>query len=265
MKNERKEQTHSLLVEVAEVLYSSLEAQESRFPSYKKLLSKCRSCILTWEKGMLKSFSGINEIINEMCGANLILLDSRNRCLHLEYEPPLKQGKQSIDFRALVEDGHIVYWDFKTIHPDIKDVWSKFEETVIKGRFPDRVNVILNPEFLGGEIWHDMYASRTKMLEYTIELEQKIKNCERTEKTSFVMVFCNNGFRWHLDELEDFVDFYLSGRHNPDDPFAKMEDYFIKEKNIYLSRSIDCFAYLERQYNKVKPTCVVSNVRGPWQ
>ena len=36
--------------------------------------------------------------------------------------------------------------------------------------------VAVSKEWMGGEIWHQMFAARARMLEYTLELEGKIRD-----------------------------------------------------------------------------------------
>jgi hypothetical protein len=37
------------------------------------------------------------------------------------------------------------------------------------------------------------------------------------------MAFCGEGFHWHRDELEGFVNFYFSRKHRADNPFSQAE------------------------------------------
>ena len=64
------------------------------------------------------------------------------------------------------------------------------------------------------------------------------------------MIFCGTGFAWHKSNLEDFADFYLTGIHRGDDPFALMEQHHIKKEKIKLRRNIGHFAFLRRHIEK---------------
>src|SRR4029077_12119372 len=131
---------------------------------------------------------------------------------------------QTIDFRATGDDGLIAYVDVKTIKPAPRDRWDQYEKAQEKSLFPARAHILVKKEWLGGEIWHSTFAARDRMLEYALETEKKIAEAKLTaERTLFVLALCGNGFHWHEDQLEDFVSFYHSGKHRPDDPFAKME------------------------------------------
>ncbi|HYR06454.1 MAG TPA: hypothetical protein VEQ60_01720 [Longimicrobium sp.] len=78
-----------------------------------------------------------------------------------------------------------------------------------------------------------------------------------------VLVFCGDGFRWHLDELEDFVAFYRSGYHRQDDPFSKMELQYLRERSLRRNRTIDHFAFVERSDHDVLPRRFILSVKPP--
>jgi hypothetical protein len=48
-----------------------------------------------------------------------------------------------------------------------------------------------------------MFAARARMLEYTLELEGKIRDCgpQDKEKTLFDLAPCGAGFHWHESQL----------------------------------------------------------------
>jgi excisionase family DNA binding protein len=118
---------------------------------------------------------------------------------------------------------------------------------------------------MGGEIWHQMFAARARMLEYALELEGKIRDCglKDQEKTLFILALCGAGFHWHEDELEDFVQFYRTGRHRSDDPFSRVEANYAKEKNLALERTISRFACMRRRQGELFHTRLNWNVQPP--
>lgn len=63
--------------------------------------------------------------------------------------------------------------------------------------------------------------------------------------------------------LEDFADFYFTGRHRPDDSFGNMESHYIKENGILIVRSIDSFCYMERKTAEIKPKVFRCGIMGP--
>jgi len=265
MSDEDQTWLRNYVAKVEQEFCSRLGADRDRFPSYNKLLRKFREAASRLLERGWPSLSAFDEMHNELCVADGILAKgSDSYCIRLEYEPPLLSCKQSIDFRATMTDERSTHYDVKTIHPVTKDDWQKFETARDKNHFPDHVNVHLEKEGLGGELWHNMFTARSKMLEYALELEAKIKNCGITrEEAVCILVLCSNRFDWHLDQLEDFVAFYRSGKHSWDDEFARMEKYDMESKNIRLSGTIDEFVYVERLPIAVKPRRIIRLVPTP--
>lgn len=65
--------------------------------------------------------------------------------------------------------------DVKTITQAPKDRWEQFDTAREEERFPENHIVGLFKEWMDGEIWHGWCAARGRMLEYTLELEEKIR------------------------------------------------------------------------------------------
>ena len=132
-----------------------------------------------------------------------------------------------------------------------KDRWDQFEKALNNGWFPENVRVTLSKGWLGGELWHNMFAARARMLEYALELEAKITDCKLAEdNTSFILALCGDGFHWHRDDLEDFVSFYRNGSHRRDDPFSKAETKYIADNHITLDKTIWRFACMNRSQSR---------------
>jgi len=252
--------------EVEQKICAKLVAERSRFPSVDKLLNRFRrSSIKLLSEGPKKKFREFQENHNELCVALCILRDKEgHRCVKLEYEPPFSKCAKRIDFKATFVEGDDIFVDVKTINPISQDDWSKYEDANARGLFPPKVSVHLEKEWLGGELWHDKTAVRAKMLEYSIEVEKKIASCTANIGAApVVLAFCGDEFKWHIDNLQDFVDFYRTGRYRYDDPFSKMEAYHISERSITLTRRITSFAYFGRPNWEVIPKAVCWDVRGP--
>lgn len=269
---EKKCRFSNFLAEVEQELCLDLENEGSRFPSSDRLLKKFKKLqfrftekVSTLSREQLDRFiKEATELVNEMCVARKILTESSGVIERLEYEPPLPHTSQTIDFQLVAKYGRYIWWDVKTIHPDRKNNWDDYEKHKKNSLFTDNVQLQIEKDDFGGEIYHKYYASRQKFLQYTLELEKKIAHFEKTGMDEFVMVFCGNGWDWELDDLEDFVDFYINGYHRCDDPFAKMEKHYIRSNGISLIRNINQFCYLERHIDKIEATKWVKNVRGPW-
>lgn len=249
--------------EVIETFGGILAGARDRFAGGDKLLQRFNDAVDLVLKGA--SFRAVDEAHNELCIARALLLNSKLPFVSVAYEPRLPGCAQSIDFRAVSAEGVTVFVDVKTIKPEAKDRWEQFEKAVREKWFPDHVIVALSKEWMGGEIWHGMFAARARMLEYTLELEAKIRECglEGRENTLFVLALCGAGFEWREDQLEDFVQFYRNGRHRSDDPFAKVEAHFMEEEGTSLDRTVTRFACMRRRQFELFPVRLNWNVQGP--
>ena len=208
--------------------------------------------------------SGVNEAHNELCVASQLLANSEPRFTLLEYEPALAGCAKSIDFRATTVDGLTLYIDVKTIRPKPKDRWPQFETARDTAWFPENVHVIFAEAGLGGELWHNMFTARSRMLEHALGLEAKIRDCNLpADKTRFTLCLCGEGFHWHQDLLEDFAAFYWTGSHRDDDPFSKAETKHDFDKGITLDRTITRFACMRRPQFELRQQRLSWNVRSP--
>ena len=253
---------NNFLSEVEKDFCNPLASQKNRFPSCDKLLNKFNSQREKWEVNGVDLTDDIVAMTNELCLANLILSEVKYNKLNYEPKPDLKNSKETIDFRISMNNGNIIYCDVKTIQPIVQDDWKKFIKH--KEFFPKNNEVILDKDWLGGEIWHNWYNSRQAILNYSLEFEKKILTYNFTDRTRFVMICCSDGFDWGITHLEDFVYFYSTGSNNPDDKFSTMEKKFITDKNITFLKNINCFAYMERPKTKLKVSKFICPVRGPW-
>jgi hypothetical protein len=240
---------------------SFLQANAERLTNCDRLIERFTSATATWHAGPSDNIRRITECVNELCIARKFL--ESDECVRTSYEPALAGTDKTIDYLVETTDGRRILFDVKTVHPEAKDVWKRFKNITDRGLLSDNTELVLHEDWMGGEIAHSFLAAREKFLGYTIELEAKIDAMQDRDGLLFAMVFCGYGYDWHLDQLEDFADFYMSGRHRPDDPFAKMEAHSIVEKGITLSRTINSFCYLERKISKTTPCKFGCNVRGP--
>jgi len=251
----------SFIVAVCDETVSFFHTNTERFTNCDRLIERFTSVAATWQAHPSDNIRPITECVNELCIARKFL--ESEECTRVLYEPPLEGTDKTIDYLVETTDGRRILFDVKTIHPEAGDAWERFKSITDRGLLSDNTELVLDENWLGGEIAHSFLASREKFLGYTIELEAKIHAMGDKEGLSFAMVFCGNGYGWHLGQLEDFADFYISGSHRPDDPFAKMEAHFITERGITLSRTIHSFCYLERKIGKTSPRKFGCSVRGP--
>lgn len=246
------------------VFSTRFEIASDRFKSSYPLLNRFTSAIDAVKTNGRSLFSAVDEAHNELCIAYAILENQEPQFYCLEYEPQLNNCAKSIDFLATSDDLK-VYIDVKTIKPLVTDRWEHYEENKAKKeRFPRHVNIILEKDCLGGELWHNMFAARGRILEHSLELENKIAEGNLLgEKTLFVLALCGEEFYWHQDELEDFVSYYYSGIHRDDDPFSKMEAWDIKNKHIAISKTISRFACMSRTQGDILHKRLNWNVQPP--
>ncbi len=254
--------THA--AEVMQTFGLQFAAAADRFKKPQVLLERFSAAVESVLKNGRGYFSGVDEAHNELCVASAILSNTRLKFIRLEYEPPLPGSVKTIDFRATAVDGQTAYVDVKTIKPQLTDRWGQFERGTVEGWFPDNVIVGISKEWLGGEIWHGWFATRARMLEYSLELETRIADASLSgDRTVFVLALCGDGFHWRQDLLEDFVAFYSTGVHRADDAFSQLERNYMTAKNISLKRTISRFAYFQRKQEQVRPNRINWQVRPP--
>jgi hypothetical protein len=257
------ERIESYRAEVLGIFGELFAADAGRFADGQRLLRRFNEAV---DHALNSSpLSAFGEAHNELCVARALLRSSKPRFSSLAYEPPLNGCAKTIDFCGKSDEGLIVYVDVKTIAPVPKDRWEQFEKAQREKWFPENVRVGLYEEWMGGETWHGWSTGRGRMLEYTLELEEKIRkgDLKGQKDTSVILALCGTGFDWHESQLEDFADFYRSGRYRSDDSFAKMEAHFMTEQKIGLDRTVTGFAYLERKKTAILPAVMHWNVRGP--
>lgn len=263
----REEEVEWMMAYASEVLATfraRFESASDRFKTPQPLLNRFSSAIESVRANSRSLFRAVDEAHNELCIASALLDNANPQFTCLEYEPVLPGCAKSIDFRATTDARLTVYVDVKTIKPQAKDRWEKFEQALAEGWFPSSVSVLLSKDGLGGEFWHDMFAARSRMLEYSLELEQKIAEGRLTEdKSLFVLALCGEGFHWHQDELEDFVSYYYSGTHRVDDPFANAETRYVRDENIVIAKTISRFACMRRHQGDILPKRLNWNVQPP--
>ena len=251
--------------EVERELCAAIESEGDRFSSQERLLRRFRDSVaLLMDRG-LGQLNGFIEAHNELCVAVLVLEDPNEpTCIRLDYEPTMSSCSQKFDFRAVLSSGSTVWIEVKTIRPTSQDDWERFERVVESGYIPRNVRVTLDQDWLGGELFHNMYAARSKMLQYSLETEGKITSCLSSARDdTTLLAFFSDGFRWHLDELEDFVAFYLTGHYWPGDPFQDMQQHYMTEHNITFTRNIKSFAFIRRPIRLVRPDRVMWKVEPP--
>jgi hypothetical protein len=215
------------------------------------------------ESPTVVALAAVEACHNELCVLQELLEQRDHPFSMVEYEPKLSRGDHRIDFRATND---IATWfvEVKTIHPELKDRWDQYERATRLGRITDGVTIHFEREWMGGELWHNKFSARARMLEYASEFEERITTgALEGPGREFVVALFSDGFAWHEDELEDFVAFYRTGTHRADDGLAKMEDHDMRTRGRSFARLISTFAYCCRPPFKLVPTEVTWNVKPP--
>lgn len=250
--------------DVQKTFGQAFDAASDRFKDGKVLLYRFNAAIKSVLHNGRGHFRAVDEAHNELCVASALLANTKLKFVRLEYEPPLPGCARTIDFRSTADNRQIAYVDVKTIKPEDTDRWEQFEKAKAEGWFPDNIIVGISEEWLGGEIWHAWFAARSRMLEYSLELEQKIADAGlAADNVITVLALCGDGFRWHQDQLEDFAAFYSTGVYRGDDTFSQVERRYMTDKKISLQRNISRFAYFQRKQGEMHPNRVNWNVRPP--
>ena len=204
----------------------------------------------------------ITEKVNEMAAAKVLLVD-QEITWPITYEPNLLPDGRKIDF--VVDRGaDNLYIEVKTVRPNTADTdaaWEKF--LARRRRHPQNVNVILEKDWMGGAIYGNLFASRSHFLDYTMDFEERLAAAQAIKPGHGILIFCGTGFAWQKSHLEDFADFYLTGKHRGDDPFALMEQHHINEEKIKLRRNIGHFGFLRRHIETPEAEEFHFPVRGP--
>ncbi len=252
----------ALIEQVTTETYTYLEANASRLTMGSSLLKRFKDACAAWRTGKRRTVDQITEAVNELLVARRFL--QAERCLRVEYEPPLDGTQKTIDFLFYTTEWNRVFYDVKTVHPQTGDGWSLYERACKEGWFSPGTKLVLDPAWAGAELAHDQITSRRRFQEYTLEFETKIRSVSGPNdgRTFFRMVFCGDGWTWRPDQLEDFAETYLIGRCEWDH-FAKMEAHSMREKRQTFDRTIQGFCYFERAVTLSEPTAFRCDVRVP--
>lgn len=239
-----------------------LEENRSRLTGFPRLASRFDAARQAWSEKRIPNARQITETVNELLIAKRFLQDPL--CASVEYEPSLNGSRKTIDFLFHTTEGNHIFYDAKTIHPEDKDAWARYQRAMEKGWFTSGTHLMLDKKWEGGVLAHQQFAVRQKFRDHTLEFEEKIRNASnrQDEHTYFRMVFCSDGFQWRKDHLEDFADTYFTGGSSWDH-FAKMEAHDLREKGLSFERTILGFCYFERGPRLPEPTAFECDVRGP--
>ena len=214
------------------------------------------------ESGSKAADRQLGERINELVVAKL-LADDPKLTGSITYEPDLLPDGRKIDFVADRGDDNL-YVEVKTVHPDVADTeaaWDKYVER--RKRHPENADFVAHKDWMGGRLYGNTFASRSRFLEYSRDFETRLGDAKKIKPGPGILIFCGNGVCWHRSNLEDFADFYHASKHRQDDPFALMEQHHIETEKRELLRNIDHFGCVRRPMEQAAATEFVWPVRGP--
>ncbi len=235
---------------VVEAFSSRFRAADNQFTGWKRLIENFCQAVGAVRKHGTQLLGNVNAMHNELCIADAILADTTLQIRRLDYEPRLRGCSKSIDFRVIVES-MTLFIDVKTIQPEWKDKWNQYEKAKKENWIPENIRVHLSKNGMGGKLWHSLYTARARVLEYALELEEKIAEAGLIHvNAKCILALCGNGFDWRKRTIEDFVSSYY-GRYCADDPFSKMERKKIEERKISLQRNISGFAFMSRSNGRI--------------
>jgi hypothetical protein len=256
------EYTAALIEEARAIYRPILNGEASRITRGSVLWDQFESAVALCGKDAKAGDRALGERVNEMAVAK-VLAEDKGLTRAITYEPALLPDGRKIDFVAeRAEDN--AYVEVKTVHPDIADTeeaWNRYEER--RKLHPPQANFVVKKDWMGGRLYGNTFASRSRFLEYSLEFETRLASAKQIKPGPALLVFCGNGVRWHSSDLEDFVDYYHAKKHRQDDPFANMESHHIVQEKINLLRNIDNFAYLIRRMESAERSKFVWPVRGP--
>jgi hypothetical protein len=257
MNNEVKEH----LAEVEASYRPLLVGSQSRIVGGSKLWERFANAVRAYGRGK-SAVIPVIERINEMAVARIALAEPKWFGSQIEYEPAIPTVNGRIDLVIQSENGHCIYWEIKTVHPNNADSDDNWEKTKARQRLhPKNVYYDVRRAWMGATIYGNAFSARSSFMSYTLEYEAKLADAIKVKPGSGVLIFCGVGFHWELDKLEDFSYFYHTGVHRIDDPFAKMESFEMTQRRTQLMRNLAGFGFMQRPHDRIAEQRWVADVR----
>lgn len=231
-----------------------------RFSDVDRLVRRFNDTVSRWQAH--DDFRPVINDGNELCAAAALLGDLRPGD-RLRYEPRLQATAKSIDFCVEWHDGGRSWIDMKTVAPRWQDddaAWQQF--CTIAADFPDNAMLLVDRDFCGAALSGQALKARWSFVQRALELEAKIAFLTEAEHGPVRLLLCNDG-AWHEDDLEDFADYYFSGRFRADDWAQNAVARYTADRNQTFARSIAGFCYVERRQDEVFARRFKVDVRGP--
>jgi hypothetical protein len=236
----------------------------ARLTGGSRLWAQFEHAVSAWRQHGRPQVTGIIERVNELAMAKYLLADPHIPDAEIQYEPEVIAGGARFDFVVPDYQGTTLYVEVKTVHPRTEDTERNWRKVEARQRHLSPGNhYVVAKEWMGATIFGNSFSARSSFLGYALETEDKLEAAHAVRPGRCVLVFCGNGFPWHVSELEDFADFYRTSLHRFDDPLAAMEQHHMTQHQLTLHRTIEAFAAMIRPDDSTEPTKWVYPVRGP--
>lgn len=202
------------IAEVEAYYGPAMTDQNSRLAGGGELWRQFQSAVGAWRRDPAQ-IRGVIERVNELVVAKLLMTDSRTGAgASVSYEPEIPGYEGRIDFEISDYEGEPLYVEVKTIHlsqNDNEENWKKNERR--RQKFSPRTDFVVAKNAQGAKISGDRFASRASFLNHVLVAEERFEACKARRPGHAVLVFCGSGIHWKLDHLQDFVDYYMTGKH----------------------------------------------------
>jgi hypothetical protein len=236
----------------------------SRLEGGAKLWGQFTDAVASYRKPARSAYSAVYERVNELAIARILLADPTITDCRITYEPRIAADDRRIDFVVPDVKAGNLYIEVKTVRPSAKDTdenWNKCKQR--RERHTAHVHYVVEKQWLGAEIYGNSFSARSKFMEYTCDFERRLAGASKVQPGRGLLVFCGTGMQWRRSELEDFSDFYHTGKHRRDDPFARMEAEALSKGGIQLQRNIVAFGYMKRPDHCLEAEKWIADLRGP--
>lgn len=252
----------ALIAEAEEIYEPVLLGSDSQIVHGERLWGQFQDAVSAARSGQAGADRQVRERINELSTAKF-LADDPTVAGTIAYEPDILPSERKIDF-VVERSKDRMHVEVKSVYPNTSDTtanWDRYLE--LRKYHPQNVQLVVEKDWMGGAIYGNTFAARSKFLDYSLTFEERLTEAKQEVSGPGILIFCGSGFHWRVSDLEDFAGFYHSGHHRSDDPFARMEQHEIESKDRSLARNIDHFAFLKRANCKAVPTRIHFPVSGP--
>lgn len=250
---------NDLIADVRRTLLPLLRADQ-RLIGAAKLERNFDDAVAAWQTN--GAFRSVINFGNELAAAAAILARLAAGS-QLHYERQLVATPKSIDFCVEAANGALEWVDVKTIAPGWQDdeaAWGRILR--IAADFPAQARLVVHRGLGGAAVAGEALKTRWSFVQRASELEHKLALLTDTERGPARLLLCSDG-TWHEDDLEDFADFYATGRFRADDWSQNAVARYMSERGISFDQSIHGFCYLKRRQDEVLAQRLATDVRGP--